>query len=591
MRRNTLGRWSLGVGLLASAVTWAQEEAPASSALARMPVRELTVFKDGHAFVTHQGKMPTNEAGEVLMDYLPAPVLGTFWPYTAEKDARLASVTAGQRRVTVARSPLTIRELIEANPGAEVIITESPAGREAAALSYPATIQGVTERSAEEMERTAPPNSGELLPQKGEVVLLKTTEGVKAVALARIQDVTFKEQPKKALATVEFRNLLTLKLDWADRKPAATAEMGLVYLQRGIRWIPNYKLTVDGEGKATVQLQATLLNELTDLNDVTCHLVVGVPTFHFKETVDPMSLQRSLVQLSSYFQEANATRGQMLSNRIMTQSSRMSESRQRRPGPNLGSDLGLAGAGAENVEDLHVFTIQNITLKKGQRMVVPVAEFTVPYEDVFVLDIPFAPPTDVQRRFNTNQQAEIARMLTSPKVMHKLRLANKSIYPFTTAPALILSGDRVLGQGMMTYTPKGGSVDLPITVSVDVQVKKTDSEVKRTPNAVRWYNDNYERVDLTGAVTLTNYRKQAAKLEVVRNVLGNITEASNDGVVTKLNMLENHTNTSAQPRWWGWYSWPNWWGHFNGIGRIKWETTLEPGKSIELSYKWHYFWR
>jgi hypothetical protein len=591
MRPNTLWKWSLGVVLLASAVTWAQEEVPASSALARMPVRELTVFKDGHAFVMHQGKMPTNEAGEVLMDYLPAPVLGTFWPYAAEKGVKLASVTAGQRRVTVARSPLTIIELIEANPGAEVIITESPAGREAAAHSYPATIQGVTERSAEEMERTAPPNSGELLPKKGDVVLLKTTEGVKAVALARILDVTFKQPPKKALAAVEFRNLLTMKLDWADRKPTATADMGLVYLQRGIRWIPNYKLTVDGEGKATVQLQATLLNELTDLNDVTCHLVVGVPSFHFKETVDPMSLQQSLVQLSSYFQEANATHGQMLSNRIMTQSSRMSESRQRRPAPNLGGDLGLVGAGAENVEDLHIFTIQNITLKKGQRMVVPVAELTVPYEDVYVLDIPFAPPADVRRRFNTNQQSQIARMLTSPKVMHKLRLTNKSVYPFTTAPALILSGDRVLGQGLMTYTPKGGSVDLPITAAVDVQVKKADSEVKRTPNAVRWYNDSYERVDLTGAVTLTNYREHPAKLEVVRNVLGNITEASNDGVVTKLNMLEDHTYTSGRPHWWGWYNWPNWWGHFNGIGRIKWETTIEPGKSIELTYKWHYFWR
>ena len=116
MRPNTLWKWSLGVVLLASAVTWAQEEVPASSALARMPVRELTVFKDGHAFVMHQGKMPTNEAGEVLMDYLPAPVLGTFWPYAAEKGVKLASVTAGQRRVTVARQrrgpePMAARKL------------------------------------------------------------------------------------------------------------------------------------------------------------------------------------------------------------------------------------------------------------------------------------------------------------------------------------------------------------------------------------------------------------------------------------------------------------------------------------------------
>ena len=63
--------------------------------LAKMPVKEVTVFKDGHAFVLHEGKMPTDAAGNVVMDYLPAPVLGTFWPYSAEKSAKL---TGGRRR-------------------------------------------------------------------------------------------------------------------------------------------------------------------------------------------------------------------------------------------------------------------------------------------------------------------------------------------------------------------------------------------------------------------------------------------------------------------------------------------------------------
>src|SRR5580704_19584310 len=58
-------------------------------ALAKMPVREITVFKDGHAFILHSGKMPTEANGNVVMDYLPTPVVGTFWPYSAEKSAKL----------------------------------------------------------------------------------------------------------------------------------------------------------------------------------------------------------------------------------------------------------------------------------------------------------------------------------------------------------------------------------------------------------------------------------------------------------------------------------------------------------------------
>src|SRR6266487_2945521 len=89
----------------------AAEPAAPLGALARMPVKEVTVFKDGHAYVVHQGTMPT-EGGNVLLDLLPTPVLGTFWPYSLDKNATLHSVTAGRRRVKVERTAMTIRELI-----------------------------------------------------------------------------------------------------------------------------------------------------------------------------------------------------------------------------------------------------------------------------------------------------------------------------------------------------------------------------------------------------------------------------------------------------------------------------------------------
>jgi len=58
-------------------------------ALAQMPVKEVTVFKDGHAMVLHEGEMPTDADGNVLLDYLPTPLLGTFWPYVIEKGVKL----------------------------------------------------------------------------------------------------------------------------------------------------------------------------------------------------------------------------------------------------------------------------------------------------------------------------------------------------------------------------------------------------------------------------------------------------------------------------------------------------------------------
>jgi hypothetical protein len=67
--------------------------------LANMPVKEITIFKDGHAFVLHEGKMPTDTDGNVVLDYLPRPIIGTFWAYSADTKAKLTGVVSGKHVV------------------------------------------------------------------------------------------------------------------------------------------------------------------------------------------------------------------------------------------------------------------------------------------------------------------------------------------------------------------------------------------------------------------------------------------------------------------------------------------------------------
>src|SRR5262249_19617009 len=165
---------SIVLALLLFAVYIKGDTPPPLSALARMPVKEVSIFKDGHAFVVHQGAMPTDAHGSVLLDYLPTPVLGTFWPFSADKAARLTAVSASRQKVMVQRTALTIRELIESNPGADAFITEVNGAK------YSARIIGVPARSADEIQAVSPPGSGDALPEKGGVLLVRTTEGVKA---------------------------------------------------------------------------------------------------------------------------------------------------------------------------------------------------------------------------------------------------------------------------------------------------------------------------------------------------------------------------------------------------------------------------
>ena len=554
------------------------------AAIANMPVKEVTVFKDGHAFVLHEGQMPTDADGNVVLDYLPTPIIGTFWSYSAQKNARLTGVVSGKRIVSFDRTALNIPELIRANIGARVRIAE------AGLSAYECVIFGIPSRSSEELSRTSPPSSPLALSQPGNIVLLKFEGGIKAVPIDNIREVTFLEEPQPRLAHEEFRNIMTLKLDWGQRKPAETANVGMVYVQRGIRWIPNYRIDIDGEGQAVVKLQATLINELADIEDVKAHFVIGVPKFAFENTPDPISLQQTVAQLSSHFRRDSQS-AYAFSNMIMSQSAapvRHVEAPANREAIDLGPDVAES---AKN-EDLYVFTLEHVTLKKGQRMVVPVAEYKLKYRDVFVLDLPFGPPPEVRQRFNNEQMAQLARLYHAPKVTHKIRLANDAECPLTTAPALILRQGRIIAQGMMTYTAVGASSDLELTVAVDIAVERQDAETERINDAARWDGNIYARSNLTGTISLTNRRAQSVDLEIRRSVLGNIDSATCDGIIEHLGRQEGGWMTAdGYPFWWNWYNWPYWWYRFNAIGRVSWQLKLEPEESIELEYQYHYFWR
>ena len=95
-----------------------------ASAPQKLPVKEITVFKDGHALVLREGTMPTDAAGHVVLDGLPIPVIGTFWPYSADPGAKLGAVVSGRAETRIEKKAVTLAEFLEANTGAQVYVTQ-----------------------------------------------------------------------------------------------------------------------------------------------------------------------------------------------------------------------------------------------------------------------------------------------------------------------------------------------------------------------------------------------------------------------------------------------------------------------------------
>ena len=572
-------RFPLFVTALALLVTI---EATAQVGRSGLAIREVAVFKDGHAFVDRQGEVELTAGGEVVLDDLPQPLLGTFFPY-ARGGATATAVTAARRRVAVHRTALSLRDIVAANIGADVYITEIDQKR------YAAKIKGMIDRSAAELDRNDPAGGDLHLPEMGTLAVLETADGQKVVDVARFVDVTFRGERKSTLEYEEIRNRLTIKVGGVEARQGSKAVVGFIYVEKGMRWIPNYKVVIDGAGEAKLALHATIVNDLGDLEGAVVDLVIGVPSFVAAGQMDPIALRDAVAQVARQYayqsQSVNVFDNNLLNNFVGSNPAGVDPSAGR-------ADAGPEFAGGSKHEDLFVFTLKNVNLKKGERLSVPVATFDLKYDDIYTVTMPIMPPRNICAQVSSMPENQL-RGLMAPKVDHKLRFTNSSGAPLTTAPVLVFQKDQLLGQGLFTYTARGGSVDVTMGKAVDIRVKKKDVESKRQPGAVVVDRESYTQITLDGSITITNYAAKTTKLEIKRYLFGAIDRADADGKIAMVSLYDEElaVDDVDPDSGWGRFSWPSWWNQLNGVGTITWNLALEPGKDVTLAYGWHYYWR
>ncbi len=114
--RRWLAAWGVAAALAAGA--WAAE-APEFTP----KVTDVTVFKDGHALVMARGSVELKE-GWCRTREVPAPVLGTFWAFAGDADARVDFVKAGFVEASESLPCLSLEQMIQANKGKKATVVE-----------------------------------------------------------------------------------------------------------------------------------------------------------------------------------------------------------------------------------------------------------------------------------------------------------------------------------------------------------------------------------------------------------------------------------------------------------------------------------
>ncbi|MCS6918426.1 MAG: hypothetical protein NZM28_01495, partial [Fimbriimonadales bacterium] len=296
------------------------------------PIRRIVIYKDGHCF-TERALTLENATTRLFLSNLPNALSGTVWA-SLERGGAVKSLQARwieQERSVPAQNTA---ELLMLNDGRRVEVeltlpasnADAPKTRVYQGVlrvlkpelrykdAYP-TADAPSEFTPALSEEPEPRPYYYRMPElRSDFVQDEWSRAAEKATFAvegehgilffkpdQLQRLQFLE-PATRTRTVNLRRpVLELTLEGARRG----AELKLYAVERGVRWMPEYQLLLPkGDAReATLVLNATVLNELGDLQGVQAAVVVGAPQFMLESMPSPMNLRTTFRELSRWFED------------------------------------------------------------------------------------------------------------------------------------------------------------------------------------------------------------------------------------------------------------------------------------------------
>jgi len=516
----------------------------------------VAAFKNGLAFVLRQGEIPFS-SGIARLAPIPAATLGTLWLAPVNSEARIDEIVAYRYNTATQRPIQSISEILRANAGKTVTITYQM-------KDYTGEVVGLQNAAPTPTTNPMVPADVRYPPQPHEDYLLLRTE--KRLMAFPLGGISMANLPDDAILheTVQSQNqALRLKLKSASAKE----ELSMGYLEHGLGWTPSYLISLTDNTYAQITMQAVVTDDAEDLQNAQLFFVVGVPNFAYSNTISPMSLQQSLVDFMKDAERDYDRRKSFgaLSNAINAQVM-MADEKEAAP---ISLVNGVDEMASSPEEDLFLYSRSNVTLAKGERATYNVFSGSVGYEHLYNWEVEDQPRVDAFGNVvNPNQNPQDGNRADS--IWHSIRLKNSTRFPWTSAPALVISGDKPISQDTLTYTQKGANSTLRITVATDIRASHEEREVARQPEINHRRGYNYDLVTVECKLKVKNYKSKAVHLAIGKTLRGKTEIQSDQGKTVQL----GEGIESDNPR-----------------SRLSWEITLAPGQERVVTYRYRIWLR
>jgi hypothetical protein len=531
-------------------------EEPSLPILTTTP-RTIVVFKNGLGFFIREGEAHLSD-GWAVTEHVPSSALGSLWLECLDKGATLEEAVSFEEETVRETEVISIQELLKANVGKKAILTHGEKTIEGIIKTVPDDRQPEEENSVGyNLSSSYLPSRHQ--PQLATLVVIDTDDGIVAINKNSISSVEFSGPSKATFTTIEK----TKRIKFRVMTEKDTAKLNLAYLQKGITWIPSYLVNIDDPSKARVTMKATVINDAEDLEKVDIFFVVGYPNFTYADILSPMAHQQSISQFMAAL-EGGGRRSEDYSRLANIMSQRVTfgaESGEAIPSLDYGY-AAITGLPGESEEDLFLYHKKGVVLLKGERAYYHVFSEKVNYEHVYEWEIPDTMNVDPSGYYRSESREE-----QREQVWHSIKLTNHSAYPWTTAPAFVISGWKPLAQDTIDYTPRGTSTNLRLTVATDIKTDRQEQEAARE-REVTLYRRSYDLVTVRGELHINNRKGEGVTVEIKKHLTGEVIEASHSGEIQKTAKGLRGVN----PR-----------------STISWRIPLGPEEEVDLTYKYQVY--
>lgn len=568
----------------------------------------VVVFKDGYCLVVKQGTATTNSGGVVFTDDVPnAAVLGSFW--AVPEKGTIRSLVAGwvntESKTNREVNCTSILEIVKSNLGKACSFEIDQQRIDGTLLKILSNDElaiepiqssqsggGIDSSLLSPFSEVATPRTSSTVVNSvtGAYLLVRTQFGDKMIQASAVSNLTIENMSSSIQQTVTTKSRHK-RLSMQFGEANSQVKLSLMYFRPDVRWIPTYRVNLTGEAlvanknnggadiskerkQAELILQGEILNEAEDFVNVPFHVVVGVPNFRFRSVPSPMTLEATMRNLLGQVAPGIMdTSNNRFSNALYSQ--RAGEIPSNRAGDDsarVAVELPdeLIGKGGN---DLFVYELAPMTLKRGERAMVPILSTNVPYRDIYSWDIEL---THSESYAATSAESTSPLRLSEAKIWRQVELTNNTDIPWTTGAAMIMDGMQPLAQELLTYTSPGGICRLPVTVSVDLRGKVEDTEIKREFNSLKWRGNDYARVNGKIEVELSNNKTQPISVDVRLRFGGKTTQASDDGKISlEAYRAEDWHNHQGNP--------------INNSSEVRWTATIATGEFFEATVNYDFY--